>query len=77
MPQGTGTYGSQKGRPAKKDKKRSPKKGSMPAENRKTTSTKKKGNFLKNLGKAIMQEPNERMSRAQRMAEKLKKKKQS
>ncbi len=58
MPEGTGTYGSQKGRPAKKDKK-------------------KKGNFLKNLGKAIMQEPNERMSRAKRMAEKLKKKKQS
>lgn len=38
---------------------------------------KKKGNFLKNLGKAIMQGPNERISRAKRMAEKLKKKKQS
>ena len=38
---------------------------------------KKKGSFLKNLGKAIMHGPNQRLSRAQRMAEMLKKKKQS
>jgi hypothetical protein len=126
MPQGTGTYGSQKGRPAKKDKKRFPHSMGKPAgmselEYGKTLSKreqklrygpavgrpdkeqkkklmnlakdqakagdpffktrekvkKKAKKVIKNIGKAIMQGPNEKMSRAKRMAEKLKKKKQS
>ena len=47
MPEGRGTYGSKLGRPPFKGKQT--KKGSMPAKNRTTTSTRKKGTFLTRL----------------------------
>ena len=45
MPSGKGTYGSKVGRPPAKKTTR----GSMPAKNRKTTSTKKKGTGINRL----------------------------
>jgi len=47
MPSGKGTYGSKLGRPPFKGKQT--KKGSMPAKNRSTTSTKKKGTGINRL----------------------------